>query len=215
MALVRDLCDHHDLVDKTVGPTRVATTQRKNGTTTTTSTKIDLLLCSPSSRYSNVPAGNVPYSDHRLARTESTYRCPVPEHRIITTRLWRKSAEERFVSEVSQFSQSIHHSLQSTTQPINQSTNHFVKGLLDMVDCHFPLRRRRVKQSEEPWMTGEVKALFRQRDAAYLHLCGAKGTPQYEVRRAAFLSVKRRAATALRHARSRFFANNAGNSRLL
>ena len=89
----------------------------------------------------------------------------------------------------------------------------FVHGLLNVVDHHFPLRVRRVKQCSYPWMTSEVKAVLNQRNDAYRQMMKSCGYQSYQVNRECYQRLKREFKRVLFQEKKTFFQNNAFNQK--
>ncbi|OQV14723.1 hypothetical protein BV898_11095 [Hypsibius exemplaris] len=88
----------------------------------------------------------------------------------------------------------------------------FVKGLLDVVEQHYPVRTRRIRQAEYPWMSPSIKKKIRTRNAAYRRLIFSRGRT-YPSIKADFMLRKREVERMIGHGKMEFFQRNASNSR--
>ncbi|XP_055350833.1 uncharacterized protein LOC129597365 [Paramacrobiotus metropolitanus] len=171
---IHRLMDNFDLVDKVVGPTRVAHRSTKSGLVSCSATKIDIMLCSPASDYSACPAEDVYYSDHRLCFAKANYKAAVPTHETVCFRLWSHTPEEKFLQLVSQVAEKY---AVIDSEDVSSVIGSFVADLTQVVDECFPKRSRRVRRTEPPWMNSEVKTLIKNKDDAYRRKCQSRGTP--------------------------------------
>ena len=141
--MVDNLCLRFSLEDKVDGPTRVASTA-----VSSTSTKIDLLLCSPAERYSRDKAEDQDISDHRLCKTVASYRCPIPQHKTVQYRLWGSGLNEDFVTTVRQIT--FNYLPCWIIHDANKAVDDLMDGILNIVNQFFPMRSRRVRQRDFP-----------------------------------------------------------------
>ena len=202
-------CSANNLSIKINDFSRVAQRKWQDGTTSITKTIIDLILCSLAGNYSIEPPNDTSISDHRLIKTISRYRCPIPTHKVITVTNWRRGNQQQLLADVRHLTRR-YVSFQPYHDP-QRALSTLVHDLFTVIDRNYPKRTIRVSRKDAPWINSHIKALTGRRDLAYKQWKTA--TSNSQEKQAAFNQLKRDVIKAIATSKNSWFVNNSNNAK--
>lgn len=146
------IAEEHELKQFVEKPTRI---------TSTTSTLIDVLFSTNSEKISFCDVVPLSLSDHfMVVATWGNTKPPSGNHKYVVSRNVKKLREDEFIRELQQVSWN--NVLDETD--VENAYEQLVSTLNSILDKHIPLRKRRVRQKETPWMNNDIITKIRERD---------------------------------------------------
>ena len=202
-------CEANNLSIKSNDFSRVAHRKWQDGSTTTSQTTIDVILCYPAGNYSTEPPTDTSVSDHRLIKTISSYRCIVPIHRTITVIDWKKGDQQQLIDDVRHITRR-YVPFQPDHEP-QETLSAMVGQLFTAIDKNYPKRTVRVSRRDAPWITSHIKTLTGRRDAAYKRWKAAGPSNQHD--RSMYQRLKCDVQRAISTAKQAWFVQNRSNAK--
>ena len=202
-------CNANNLSIKVNDFSRVAHRKWQDGTTSTSKTSIDLILCSPAGNYSTEPPIDTSISDHRLIKTISHYRCSIPTHKVVTVTNWRRGNQEQLLADIRHLTRR-YVPFQPCEEP-QKALSSLVRDISTAIARNYPKRTIRVSRRDAPWMNNHIKVLTGRRDLAYKQWKTA--TSSIREKRAVFYQLKYEVTKAISTCKKDWFINNSRNAK--
>ena len=157
---ITDLYNVQQLINE---PTRI---------TESSSTTIDLIFTNEPDKIFFSGVSHVGISDHNLvfAFRKLSSGLLTKEHSSITYRNFKRFNPDSFRSDI----RSLNWDCIKALEDPNEMWETWKKMFNDVVDWHAPLRTKRIRGSQSPWITAELKQLMHQRDILKLKAIKSK-----------------------------------------
>ena len=146
-----ELCELFQYTQLIKEPTRV---------TSSTKSLIDLFLTNESVKFATSGVSPIGCSDHSLIYVSRKLTCPRSIPRIIESRQYKNFVPDDFVNDMALVPW-------DTIEQIDNRTDAWEvwkQSFLAVANLHAPVKKRRVRNSNAPWLTPEIKRLMWERD---------------------------------------------------
>ena len=146
-----ELCELFQYTQLIKEPTRV---------TSSTKSLIDLFLTNEAVKFATSGVSPIGCSDHSLIYVSRKLTCPRSIPRIIESRQYKNFVPDDFVNDMALVPW-------DTIEQIDNPTGAWEvwkQSFLAVANLHAPVKKRRVRNSNAPWLTPEIKRLMWERD---------------------------------------------------
>ena len=146
-----ELCELFQYTQLIKEPTRV---------TSSTKSLIDLFLTNEPVKFATSGVSPIGCSDHSLIYVSRKLTCPRSIPRIIESRQYKNFVPDDFVNDMALVPW-------DTIEQIDNPTGAWEvwkQSFLAVANLHAPVKKRRVRNSNAPWLTPEIKRLMWERD---------------------------------------------------
>ena len=146
-----ELCELYQYTQLIKEPTRV---------TSSSKSLIDLFLANEAVKFATSGVSPIGCSDHSLIYVSRKLTCPRSIPRIIESRQYKNFVPDDFVNDMALVPW-------DTIEQIDNPTGAWEvwkQSFLAVANLHAPVKKRRVRNSNAPWLTPEIKRLMWERD---------------------------------------------------
>lgn len=189
------LCDIYNFTQLITEPTRI--------TRDTQSLLDPVAVTCPELVYESGTIGMDNVSDHRLAYCSLSVKKKKRTGKFVTLRSFASFNQEEFNKHIHILPW--HQILQ--TDDIDHKLEILNSFILELFDCHAPLKTVRVSHTRAPWLSDLVKLLMKQRDRALNRFRKTKRVEDWET----YKILRNRTLTAIRNSKRNYLASKTGN----
>ena len=183
---LNDFCSSLNMKQLITQPTRV---------TPTSESLIDVIMTSHSALVTDSGVVETHISDHYLVYAVLNFKAPKPLPTYVISRSYKNYDSESFVNDLAQ----VPWYENSLIDDAGEMVKHFNEKFLEVLERHAPVRKRKVRNRQCPFLDQEIKELMDERDQLHRVAPESGAVTDWEHYRCCRNKVKRRLCDAERN----------------